>query len=363
MIDYIEIKGFKSIKKMELELKPINILIGSNGSGKSNFISFFKMLNSILNTNFQKYVIEEKVDNILHFGRKTTKILNSKVRLTSIEDQRDFLQFEINQTQNGGLFFSKIGTGVLLSNNFLIGTFNLNEGLFSEKFEDNYIYTTFSNLQVYHFNDTTNTSFLRKESELNDNRYLIQDGRNLPSYLYFIKEKHPKYFERILKTIQSIAPYISDFILEPSKLNEKEIELRWKDTGDSESNFSAYQFSDGTLRFIALTVLLMQPDPPKTIIIDEPELGLHPFAISKLAAMIQIASTKSQIIISTQSPGLISHFTAEDIIIVDKSIQENQSIFKRLNTEHLKVWLDEFTTLGDLWETNQINGAQPFNNL
>jgi predicted ATPase len=174
--------------------------------------------------------------------------------------------------------------------------------------------------------------------------------------------KHPKIYNRIEKNIQSIAPYISKLVLEPNPMDEKKIALRWVDAGDPESSFDAYQLSDGTIRFIALATLLTQPTPPSVIIIDEPELGLHPFAIAKLAGMIQAISSKAQIIVATQSPGLINHFTPEDVIVMDRSVSENQSIFSRLSTESLKIWLEEFT-LGDLWERNVINAAQPFNKL
>jgi predicted ATPase len=216
-----------------------------------------------------------------------------------------------------------------------------------------------STLQVFHFHDTSATSLLRRECDVNDNLYLKQDGRNLPAFLYLLKVKHPKVYNRIIKTIQSIAPYIADFILEPNRLNEKEIELRWIDKGDPESNFSAYQLSDGTLRFIALATLLMQPEPPEVIIIDEPELGLHPFAIGKLAGMIQAASGKSQIIAATKSPGLISHFSPTDVIVIDRSEEQQQTVFNRLNADRLNIWLQEYS-LGDLWERNIINAAQPF---
>ncbi len=147
--------------------------------------------------------------------------------------------------------------------------------------------------------------------------------------------------------------------MEPSKLNEKEIELRWIEKGDEESNFSAYQLSDGTLRFIAISTVLLQPTPPSVIIIDEPELGLHPFAIAKLAGMIQLASSKAQLIVSTQSVSLIDYFEPEDIIAVDRNKEQKQSVFMRLNNENLKLWLEDYS-LGDLWQRNIINSAQPF---
>ena len=214
---------------------------------------------------------------------------------------------------------------------------------------------------MFHFHDTSSTSYLRQECNINDNLYFKQDGRNLPAYLYLIKTNFPKIYTRILKNIQSVAPYIKDFILEPRRLkgSQQEIELRWVDKGDPESNFSAYQLSDGTLRFIALTVLLMQPEPPAIVIIDEPELGLHPFAIGKLAGMVQAAAGKSQIIVATQSPGLISNFMPEDIIVVDRSATDHQSTFSRLQADALETWLQDYN-LGDLWEQNILNTAQPF---
>ncbi|MVN23113.1 AAA family ATPase [Mucilaginibacter arboris] len=365
MIGYIEIEGFKSIKKMEMELKSINILIGSNGSGKSNFISFFKLINAIFNKRLQKFVLEEKVDNLLYFGRKTTKNLFGKLIFDSGKGNNNAYYFQLEQTVNGEIYIEREGSGYNVnreseSSNYFIDYNLLESNIFKySSFRNNYLRKHLKNLQIFHFHDTSSTSLLRRECDLNDNLYLKQDGRNLPAFLYILKIKHPKVFNRIEKTIQSVAPYIDKFILEPNRLNEKEIELRWIDYGDPESNFSAYQLSDGTLRFIALATLLMQPEPPAVIIIDEPELGLHPFAIGKLAGMIQSASGKSQIIAATQSPGLISNFSPEDIIVIDKSEEQKQTVFNRLNSESLNIWLQEFT-LGDLWERNIINSAQPF---
>ena len=367
MIDYIQIEGFKSIKKMEMALLPINILIGSNGSGKSNFISFFKLISAIFNKGLQKYVKEEKPDNLLYFGRKQTKVMLGKIIFTNDGEHNNAYIFELAQTNEGGLYLLSEGSGYDVSVENDIHNYYYNSILDESKFANDtwkrqrILQAYISALKVFHFHDTSSTSYLRKESDINDNRYFKPDGRNLPSYLYLLKTDHPKIYSRIEKTIQSIAPYISKFILEPQRRagQEEEIELRWVDKGDEESDFSAYQLSDGTLRFIALAVLLMQPKPPDVIIIDEPELGLHPFAIGKLAGMVQAASAKCQVIIATQSPGLISHFSPEDVIVMDKSKEENQTIFKRLNSDELSMWLNEYT-LGDLWERNIINAAQPF---
>jgi predicted ATPase len=339
MIEIIEIKGFKSIKN--LELKPINILIGGNGVGKSNFVSFFKLINAIFNERLQKYVIEEKTDNLLYFGRKTTERLYGKLIFNSGNNNNNAYYFNLIQTKEGGLFFDKKGSGDNVGRdnatiNYYVN-YNLEESGISKNgsYRNNYLSNHLKNIQVFHFHDTSTTSFLRRECNINDNQYLKQDGRNLPAFLYLLKVNHPKIYIRIEKTIQTMAPYIEKFILEPSRLDENEIALRWVDKGDTESNFSAYQLSDGTLRFIGLATFLMQPTPPSVIIIDDPELGLHPFAIGKLAGMIKSASNKSQIIVGTQSPGLITKFNPEDVVVIDKSIEENQTVFSRLNFEDL----------------------------
>ena len=367
MLEYIKIEGFKSIKAMELELKSINVLIGSNGSGKSNFIAFFRMVHAIFNRQLQRYVIEEKADNLLYFGRKTTASLSGKMIFTDDEVNKNAYLFELNQTNEGGLFIHK----EVLEFNVEKNNYYQNNVTFNDLAESNiqkstsfseygYLKQYLSYIQIYHFHDTSATSMLRKECDMADNLYLKPDGRNLPAFLYYLKMEHPKTFRRLEKTIQQVAPYIDHFLLEPNRTgNKKEIELRWVEKSDLQSNFSAYQFSDGTLRFIALATVLMQPEPPAVIIIDEPELGLHPQSISKLAALIKSASAKTQIIVSTQSVNLVDCFDPENIIAVDRSEEEKQSVFKRLESDSLKNWLDDYS-LGDLWQRNIINSAQPF---
>ncbi|MBC7554401.1 MAG: AAA family ATPase [Taibaiella sp.] len=366
MIDYIKIEGFKSIKRMEMTLQPINILIGSNGSGKSNFISFFQLITAIFNARLQGFVKEEKVDNLLHYGRKHTEKLNGKIVFTDDGEYNHAYNFGLAQNKEGGLFIEFEGSGFNVdinedSHNYFYET-NIDESFYAKATHKRHriLRSFIADLQIFHFHDTSATSFLRRECDVNDNLFLKQDGRNLPAFLYFLKVKYPKIFSRMLKVIQSVAPYIDSFILEPSRLNEKEIELRWVDKGDPQSSFSAYQLSDGTIRFIALATLLMQPEPPKVIIIDEPELGLHPFAVEKLSGMIQSASSKAQIIVATQSPRLISYFSPEDVIVIDRNEKENQTVFGRLKSESLKAWLEQDYDLGVLWEKDIINAAQPF---
>lgn len=367
MIEYIKIEGYKSIKKMELKLTPINILIGSNGSGKSNFLSFFKLLRAIFNRQLQHFVMEEKADNLLYFGRKSTEHINGKIIFTKDKTSNNAYNFRLAPTQDGDLFIEYEGSGYNVSKDDDSLNYYYNYAIKESEigsrgtYRNNYLSDYLSGIQVYHFHDTSNTSWLRKSSDIEDNKILKPDGRNLAAFLYKLKENHLIIYNRIVKTVQSVAPFIYDFILEPSetKGRENSIELRWIDRNDLNTNFSAYHFSDGTIRFIALATVLLQPNPPSVIIIDEPELGLHPLAISKLAGMIQVASQKAQIIASTQSVTLVDCFTTEEIITVDRDENEKQSTFNRLKSEDLALWLNDHS-LGELWARNIINAAQPF---
>jgi predicted ATPase len=182
---------------------------------------------------------------------------------------------------------------------------------------------------------------------------LREEGENLPAFLYYLQEKHPKHFKMIEMVIQSVFPFFDKFDLAPFFLDEKKIELEWYEKEHPEHPFYARHLSDGTLRFIALATLFLQPNLPKTIIIDEPELGLHPFAIAKLAGMIKKASVHSQIIIATQSVNLVNEFSADDIIVANR--EDNQTVFKRQSEESLKTWLEDYS-IGELWEKNVIGG-------
>ena len=149
------------------------------------------------------------------------------------------------------------------------------------------------------------------------------------------------------------APFFNDFLLRESINNPDETLLEWRQKG-SDYPFHPSQISDGTLRFICLATALLQPKPPSTILLDEPELGLHPYALAILAGLIQKASYRAQVIVSTQSAALIDHFQPEDIILVER--KNDESVFSRPDTEKLKIWLEDYS-LGDIWSRNIIEGT------
>ena len=194
-----------------------------------------------------------------------------------------------------------------------------------------------------------------QEHNISNNKMLMYDAGNLAAFLFRLKDHYEKNYEEIVRTVQLIAPYFADFVLEPQEGNEEQIVLRWQQKG-CEDIFNASQLSDGTLRFICLATLLLQPHElqPATIIVDEPELGLHPYAISIFAEMVRQLSDEKQIIISTQSVEMLNEFDVEDVIVVDRG--ESGSEFKRLNETELEIWLEEDYALGELWKKNILGG-------
>ena len=223
----------------------------------------------------------------------------------------------------------------------------------STTFRDKWLRAYLDSYKIYHFHDTSEGAPLRTEAVLNDTRILRTDGGNLPAFLYMLQQQNPKTLKRLEMIIQSVMPYFERFDLHPLPSGDK-IELVWNDVNAPDKYFSANDLSDGSIRFMALATLLMQPVLPKVIIIDEPELGLHPVAITKLSGLIKSAAARGcQIIISTQSVNLISNFEAEDVITVDR--QNGQSVFNRLDSKELEKWLNDYS-LGDLWTKSIING-------
>ncbi len=350
-MESIDIKGFKSIKELQLPLKPINILIGANGSGKSNFLSFFELLQNIYRKNLQGYVaLNGGVDKFLYNGSKVTQEIEGKLTFSA-----NSYSFTLKKGENNLTFSKEIlsyyDNNYYEASNFSTETYLHSSGMPRAEYIKDYL----EEVRKYHFHDTGKNAPFHKASNINtDFLYLYSDGSNIGTLLYKIKQEKPKTYNWILQTIQSIAPYFLDFVLNPNENGY--IELLWRNKF-SEQLYNTYNFSDGTLRFIALTTLLLQPKLPQTIIIDEPELGLHPFAIAKLAGLIKSASQRGcQIIVATQSVELINYFTPEDIITVD--YKNGESVFERLDEASLAIWLEDFS-LGELWKGNFING-QPF---
>ena len=352
----IDISGYKSIKKCSIKLNKINVLIGSNGAGKSNFISAFALLQNILGKNLQVSVAQRGLNSLFYNGRKVTDEISFEVFFGN-----NSYGFDLIPTDDNRIIFKKeyFGYHGQWENESTVSKGHI-ESLWeigSNNKLDDYIKPILSkqNWRVYHFHDTGKSAKVKQEHNISNNKVLSYDAGNLAAFLYRLKNNYEKNYNEIVGTIQLIAPYFKDFILEPQESNNELIILKWQQRG-CDDIFNASQFSDGTLRFICLAALLLQPPElqPATIVVDEPELGLHPYAITIFSEMVKQLPDEKQIIISTQSVELLNEFDVEDVIVVNRS--EEGSIFKRLDINGLEAWLESDYALGDLWKKNILGG-------
>lgn len=360
-LDNITVRGFKSIAALEkLRLGAINVVIGSNGSGKSNFIGVFAFLHAIRAGHLQDYVIRAGgADRVLHFGSKQTETLRIHI---SFQGDRNQYEIELQPTESDELvpasevayFWDK--ARYPHPYNESLERAGKEAGISDSQVSGVALYVRnhFDRWRLYHFHDTSSGSPMKKTADLNDNRFLRPDGSNLAAFLYYLHEQHPESYMLIRRTIQRMAPFFDDFALAPQQLNPDKIRLEWRFKG-SDAYFDSASLSDGTLRFMALATLFLQPEAyrPSVILVDEPELGLHPYAITLLASLVKQAAETTQVILSTQSPLLLDHFEPEDVLVAD--LVDGGTQLTRLDSEALVIWLEEYS-LGQLWEKNELGG-------
>jgi predicted ATPase len=359
-LDTITVKGFKSIRQIDLlKLSPINVVIGPNGSGKSNFIGVFSFLHAIREGRLQEYVIKAGgADKVLHFGAKRTTEIE-----IGMSFQEDTNQYKLRLGRSSADQLVPLEEVVSYWNkeypkpyDRILSVRGNEAGISASNLDPiaGYVRGHLHRWRLYHFHDTSSESPLKSTADVGDNRNLRSDGSNLPAYLYLLSQKHAAAFSLIERTIRRVAPFFDGFQLEPLALNPNTIRLEWRHSG-SDAFFDSSSLSDGTLRFIALATLFLQPEThrPSVILVDEPELGLHPYAITLLASLIKQASVKTQVVVSTQSSLLLDHFQPEDVLVADRV--DGGTSLTRLETEKLASWLADYS-LGQLWEKNEIGG-------
>jgi len=360
----VKLSGFKSIREMDLELRPLNVLIGANGSGKSNLISYLKMHNFAMTGGLQRFIgTSGGADALLHYGAKTTPQIEGKFVFETQAGTNTYAMRLMHAAQDTLIYADETvcfqrgraqsaeprSLGAGHRETALIGA--ARDG---DKTAEVELYVM-SRWSVFQFHDTSETANIRLSAYISDNRYLRSDAGNLAAYLYGLRETNREYYDRIVATLRQIAPFFGDFVLEPRELDNTRILLNWRER-DREMVFGPHQLSDGTLRSMALLTLLLQPEEklPSVLIIDEPELGLHPYAIEVLASLLRSVSNQAQVIVATQSVGLVDHFEPEDIVVVDR--KEGASVFSRPNEAGLREWLEDYS-LSELWEKNLIGGT------
>jgi predicted ATPase len=359
----ITIKGFKSIESLvDFELRPLNVLIGANGAGKSNLVDFFRMLRAMAQEGLQGFILKAGgADGFFYLGPKHTKEISA-----SLEFGDSTFHLGLLTIPDGKLMVVREGVETNGKFDFRAGA--LESGLKSISSMDSGgqsggreapeiwrpVYHAISNWTAYHFHDTTNLAPMRRYQPAYDKKLMRHDASNIAAFLLQLREKDKETYDRICDTIRLVAPFFDDFILDIETFGpEEKVKLAWRQKG-SDFPFQPFHLSDGTIRFICLATALLQPDPPAAIVIDEPELGLHPYAISILGTLIQSAAEKTQVIVTTQSPGLLDQFEPQDIGVVRR--EHGHSVFERLDSDALKEWLDEYS-VAELWEKNVLRAG------
>jgi predicted ATPase len=367
-IQKLTVKGYKSIQALtDFELHPLNVLIGANGAGKSNFISLFRFLASVVGDNFavdvQKWGGPEA---LLHYGSKRTPQLEIELYFnTDPQHQvKNGYRITLEATQDNRLIFSREQPWIearYAQKSYPLGQGHDNARVRTDKDSPSanvsrHVREKLKIWRQYHFHDTSDTAAVKRPHGSNDNLRLKPDAGNLAAYLRMLKTTPftQNSYDRIVETIRRAAPFFGDFVFREHV--SEFIELEWSERGNPDTPWKAHVLSDGTLRFICLTTLLLQPEHllPDTILIDEPELGLHPFAVNLLADMLQEAALTKQVIVSTQSVELLNCFKPEDVVVVQR--EGDASIFKRLDGAELGDWLSDDYSLGELWKRNILGG-------
>jgi len=365
-LDKLTIKGFKSINNLEdFELKNLNVIVGGNGAGKSNFIAFFKMMRSLMDGNLNRFIRDNGgAADLLFHGAKKTKKMEFSTRFgfgtrgfrfnlvvtpnngCAIEDEARF--YAGGASRWWGLGDSETGQSKMVE--------EVKNGASDASYSQP-VFDAISSWQIYHFHDTSASSAMRGYEIIQDNKKLRTDAANIGAFLLKLKQQYQNEYQQILDSVRLVTPFFDDFILEPRNSGAKEeVNISWSQNG-SDYPMQPYHLSDGSIRFICLATALLQPEPPATIIIDEPELGLHPAAIVILAELIQLAATRTQVVIATQSPSLIDQFSIDDIIVTNRD--QGASTFKRLQEKDFSHWLENYS-VGELWTKNVIVGGPTY---
>lgn len=359
----IRLEGFRSVKSMRLEFRPLNVLIGANGAGKSNLVAFFKLVNELMGGRLQRHIAATgSASANLHFGPKMTPQMEAELEFEA-DNGTDLYQMRLFHAAGDVLIFadetlSFLRTGWTQPQRNELGVGHKESLIGEEAAKNDPVAKTLRYLlnrcRVYHFHDTSPKSGARNHSYVSDSRWLMPDAANLAAVLYQLKMDDEAVYRRIVATIRQVAPFFDDFDLEPT--SAQRIILNWRHRA-FDGVFGPDQLSDGTLRAICLIALLLQPksDLPVLIVVDEPELGLHPYALTVIGSLFRAVSHHTQVLISTQSCTLLDSFEPEDIVVVERNDDET-SEFHRPDAGKLREWLDDYS-LGEVWEKNVIGGG------
>jgi len=365
-IDTISIEGYKSFAKLDqFALRDLNVLIGANGAGKSNFLSLFRMMTALSQGNLQTFVKGQGgPDALLHGGRKRTARLGVELRFGPNAGVVNGYTIALEPTLDNRLQFVKEEPWIIgyrtrgSATRYPLGTADEEARVTSNAVNQvsGYVARWMKSWQQFHFHDTSDAAAVKRPHPSNDNLRLKTQADNLAAYLYHLRSLpgQDAAYRRIVDTIKLAAPFFGGFVARDPV--PETVELEWFEQSDPATPYRAHILSDGTLRFICLTTLLLQPINllPDTILIDEPELGLHPFAVNLLADMMQEVSQYKQLIVSTQSVELLNALEPEHVVVAQRV--DGATTLERLDLDQLRGWLEDYQTLGELWKRNVLGG-------
>ena len=372
MIESVRIEGFRSLAAVDISgLPQAAVFIGANGSGKSNFMRFFEMLSWMLTARqLGEFIIKQGgADDQLFGGNAQTPRMSGEITMRTLRGNNDYRfalayahpdRFLFTQEDirfNSGIYpteapWQSLGSGHLEAR--IVEAAQTPDYPRVNKMTASVIVNLLRNCAVYQFHDTSESSRFKNRWDVSEGARLRSHGGNLAAVLYRLERHDLRRYELICQHIARILPGFERFDIEE---DYGKVFLRWKARWNDKT-IGAHLTSDGSLRFFALVTLLNLPTEmlPDVILLDEPELGLHPAAVALIGGMIKSLSTERQVIIATQSPLLVDVFDLDEIIALE--LVNGQTKFQKLRSEDYRIWLDDCFSPGEMWRKNLL-GAQP----
>jgi predicted ATPase len=364
-IKAVTIEGFRGLRSVQnLELPPLAVLLGANGAGKSTFIRFFEMLSWMHRShNLQEFVLRQGGgDDQFFMGSRRTPRIHAQITIETMYGLSDY-RFDLLHVSAGDAVmvmneaYRTAPTQALLAQVEWseVGTVSKESGLVYQ------MNSTAQNIggflcegASYQFHDTSTNASIHQRWDVTNGVYLRSDGGNLAAVLLDVQRQDPKRYARITQQIRRVLPTFRDFVLieEAGK-----VLLRWQGS-QSDKVFGSHLTSDGSLRLFCLLTLLNLPPKrlPSVMFFDEPELGLHPHAMTLVAEMFKRLSKTKQVVIATQSPYLVDCFDLENLIIA--SANQGETVLRNLPRAEYQAWLDADYSLSQLWLKQAVGGME-----
>lgn len=387
LIRRLQISGLLSFgpQGIDLPLEPLNVLIGPNGSGKSNFIEALALLQAAPR-NLPAPVkamggIWEwlwKGDGAPATGRITAFVNNPQqpempLRHTlEIAESGGRLEVADECIENAkpypghtdAYFYYRYQQGDPVINNSSgeprelgRGSVHPEESILSQRGEDPDYYPVlhqlreqYGGIRLYRNWELGPDAGLRRSPRSDaPSTFLMERGQNLVSLLSKLRGDHRQEF---VKSLQQLYDGVVGFHIE---VGDGRAELFVVEKGRGERYIPASRLSDGTLRYMTLAAILLDPNPPPLLVIEEPELGLHPDVLLDVGHLVVKASRRTQLVVTTHSPVLIDALDDCPMSLVVCENYEGESLLERPDAEYLKKWLQDYS-LGKLWTAGDLGG-------